>query len=140
LGVGVCGNIKAEQILVKVLKKQFKKKKKINREWIEQELTQIVKEEMVKSGLIANDEPMPDDSTFLIAFDGKVYIFEDDFSIWRSSRGYQAIGAGSSFAKGALEALHKEKSLSPESKLLRALEAADNLCTFVLPPFTIIEV
>lgn len=141
LGVGICGSIKAEQIFVKVLKREFKKKKlDVSREWIEDDLTSLVREEMLNSGLIGPDENMPDDSSFLIAFEGKVYLFESDFSVWRSPRGYQAIGAGANFAKGAMEALLKDKSLSPEEKVLRSLQAADELCAYVMPPFNVIAV
>lgn len=139
-GVGVCGSVKAEQILVKVLKQATKNKKKFSREWIENELTKLVWKEMEKSGVLGPEGRMPDDSSFIIAYDGKAYIFQSDFSIIRSPRGYQAIGAGTSFAKGAMEVLHKEKSLSPEEKVRRGLEASENLCALVMGPFTIIAV
>lgn len=141
LGVGICGSVKAEQVFLKVVRREVKKKKSFSREWFENDFTEIVRKEMIKSKVIESDSgKLPDESEFMIAYKGKAYVFQDDFSIIRSSKGYQAIGAGTSFAKGALEALHKENSLSPEEKVLRSLQAADELCALVMAPFAIIAV
>lgn len=143
LGIGICGSIRCEQLFVKTLKKRIKDNKKITREWLQDALTNAVREDLSKKGSTEDKfgrQMMPDNSSFLIAFKGELYVFEDDFSLWRSPRGYMAIGAGEAFAKGALEVLAKDNSLSPAEKLQKALDASVNLCCLVKPPFTIIAV
>lgn len=141
-GIGICGSIKCEQLFADAVELNIKNKKKFDRKWIQSTLTDIVRETMHSKGAFDKNERhmMPDDSMFLIAYDGQLYIFESDFSLWRSKRGYASIGAGSPYARGAMEALVKDKSLTPEEKVLRSLEAAENLSSFVNGPHTIIAV
>lgn len=145
LGIGICGSIRTEQILTKTLKKELKKKKnkKIDRTWLEETMNDIVRIALIKGGSVEEKfgrHFMPDGSTFLIALNGELYVFEDDFALWRSSRGYGAAGLGETYAKGALYVLSKDLSLTPREKVLCALEAAANLSSYVRPPYTIIAV
>lgn len=145
LGIGICGSIRTEQILTKTLTKELKKKKNknIDRTWLEEVMNDVVRKALIKGGSVEEKlgrHFMPDGSTFLIALNGELYVFEDDFALWRSARGYGAAGLGETYAKGALHVLSKDARLSPHEKLLAALEAAANLSSYVRPPYTIIAV
>lgn len=142
VGVGICGSVRCEQIFEKTLRKQVKNRKKITREWIQDTLAEIFRREMEKRGATSEMngmKEMPHNSSFIIALNGQALIFQDDFSLFRSPRGYAAIGAGASYAKGALEAL-KNLEIEPEKKLMLAMEAAEELSPFVKGPHTIIEI
>lgn len=73
------------------------------------------------------------ESEFLIGYKGKVYHVATDFSVTRSVRGYEVIGAGEYFAHGALEAFKNEKSA--EDRLMEALRIAALFSPWVAEPF-----
>lgn len=75
-----------------------------------------------------------DSMNLLICVGGKLYTIYGDFAVVRLSCGYQAIGAGETFALGALHAMSKRKRAS-EAGVLAALRAAEAHCPFVRGPF-----
>lgn len=66
---------------------------------------------------------------FLLGYKGKLYHVQADFSVLEDTRGYDAVGCGLDFAKGALYWLSKDDSLSPADKLRKALEATEEHST-----------
>lgn len=77
--------------------------------------------------------------TFLVGWRGKLYQVESDFQVGRATQGFDAVGSGGAWATGALYALREGKG-TPESKLLAALEAAENLTPYVRGPFKVVSV
>lgn len=73
------------------------------------------------------------DFAFLVAYNGKLYTIQEDYSVVRSHYGYAAIGAGQYLALGALAAL--DEALPPRERLERALKAAARHATTVCRPF-----
>ena len=74
--------------------------------------------------------------TFLVGVDGRLFTIGDDFQVGESADGFDSVGCGSSFSKGALHIL-KDQKLSPESKIKIALESAVRFSGGVRPPFVI---
>lgn len=77
-----------------------------------------------------------DESDFVVALRGRVYTVQGDFSVVRSSLGYAATGSGIDLALGSL---YSTQSLSPRTRIRKALEAAAMHNASVAPPFTILE-
>ena len=141
-GVGICGNIKCELILEKTLKRVLKRKSlKITRDWIVFELSNLIKEEMIKEKILdeVNGKLSMPESAFIFAYNGEAYYLQDDFSVWRSNLGYTSIGDGALYAKAAMEVL-KDLDLKPQKKVEKALEVATKFSCFVEKPFSFVEV
>jgi len=71
----------------------------------------------------------PSTSEFLLAYRGKAYTLQNDYSVVRSSHGYVSIGAGSEVANGALAVLSEEAD--PRGVIEKALRAAERHSTKV---------
>lgn len=78
------------------------------------------------------------DSEFIIGYDGKFYVIDSDFHVEIPTENYVASGTGASYALGALHAMRKQK-ISPNKKIQKALSAAEEYCTGVRKPFTILS-
>lgn len=76
--------------------------------------------------------------TFLLGIRGRVFLIDNEFAALETTRRFTAVGCGDSFAMGALKAM-EEMNLTPESRLLKALEISAALSAGVAGPFTIIS-
>lgn len=90
-----------------------------------------------------NDHGAKQDDTdamnLLICVGGRLYTIYGDFAVLRLSCGYQALGAGETFALGALHAMSKRKRAS-KAGVLAALKAAEAHSPYVRGPFWVQEV
>ena len=78
---------------------------------------------------------------FLFGYRGKLYQVEADFQIGKSRAIYDAVGCGAEVALGCLYGLNDcSPGLSPEIKLLKALNAAQEFSAGVREPFHIISI
>lgn len=75
---------------------------------------------------------------FLLGYKGNLYNIESDFQVGKVFKNYNACGCGFDLALGALHALEDSK-LTPEQKIIKALEAADEFSAGVRPPFNIVS-
>lgn len=133
---GICGSVRCEQILKRTLREHVLKP--VGESFVEQELPELLIEAM--DGMLQTSEAglvMPSQSLFLLGVNGKAFILEDDFSVWRSAKPWNAIGAGAVIAKSAFEALSSFK-LAPQDRLERVLNVAQELSYQVRKPFTFI--
>lgn len=77
-------------------------------------------------------------STIVVAIHGTVYIIEGDYSWTSDTNGIYAIGSGSSYALGALQALSTGKVLTPQqAKVIanKALTVASKFDPYTGSPF-----
>ena len=95
-----------------------------------------VRECLRDGGFAKNENGVEEGGNFLLGYKGKIYYFGTDFQITRKIDGFDTLGAGESFAMGALTAIDKK---DPEKALLKALEVASKCSPFVIPPFTVIS-
>ena len=86
---------------------------------------------------IHRDTPQPGAFSMLVVLDAKAFEVGFDGGVRRSLRGVVAIGAGESFALGALHALAQEP---PERRVRAALAAAAEWSPHVVRPFHIVRV
>ena len=75
---------------------------------------------------------------FLVGIENRLFRIDCDFQVGESYTGTEACGCGQDFALGALYALRNSK-ISPENKIIRALEAAEELALGVKGPFIILN-
>lgn len=79
-------------------------------------------------------------SEFLIGFAGKLYVFQEDMSMCRSSRGYNAVGAGTSMVITAWELAKDWPNIDIKKKLRKAIGAVGKCHPLVSEPYDIISV
>lgn len=76
--------------------------------------------------------------TFMLAYRGGLYTIHEDYQVAICHAGYDSIGAGDQYAKGALYATSTMR-VRPQRKLILALEAAAYHSPWVRGPFHIEE-
>ncbi len=76
---------------------------------------------------------------FLAGYKGKLYQVECDFQVGRSTKVFDAVGCGESFALGAM-LMTMGQQMSAEDRIRKALEAAAELSAGVAPPFHILTI
>jgi len=148
VGVGICGSVRSEQLLDRVLREHIPEKKEISEEWLRNDFTDFLHDAMKEHGSMHDREGTHEmrDSHYIIVFDGVTYYLETDFSLWESRRPLAAIGIGRKIAYGAMGAM-----LSTLGGELPDVEFAENMVRtalavsaewspWVVPPFTVITV
>lgn len=172
VGVGICGWVRSEQIFERTLKFFIPEKKHITEDWLRNELTDHIHDAMKEHGILQEKEGIHEmkESSYLLAHNGTIYHFDEDFSLWDSQRPISAIGAGRTLAIGAMSALLRERMRQVSHKRLEhlalhnedpgpekevnevidvslarnmvglALEVCADWSPWVCPPFQIIEI
>lgn len=84
------------------------------------------------------EDKLPD-SEILIAFNKKLYRIDQEFQVFKTFNGYNAIGSGEYVAQGALEILKNDDQYSPEQKLIKALDTAVLHVQSVRGPYHILK-
>jgi len=77
--------------------------------------------------------------TFLVGYRGRLYYIGSDFQVGESIDGFDAVGSGKEIAIGALQILYSMDNLSPEEKLIMALETSEKFNSAVSAPFNIVK-
>lgn len=127
--IGFAGSVRGGRLLDKHL---FKPPKEI---W---KLPDSIQKVFERKGCITQNDScgLLHPCNFLIAHKGKLYEILSDFQLNEVDGNFTAIGAGSSYAMGALLILEKLE-LKPEEKIMKALEASAFFSTSVGPPFVV---
>jgi ATP-dependent protease HslVU (ClpYQ) peptidase subunit len=99
------------------------------------ELTRHIQEDC--TGIM--DETKKDGASFLIAYQSSIYSASTHGLMAEYDLPYIAIGAGSSFALGALHAQIEDPGISPRLRVLRALEAASYFNPNCAGPYTVLS-
>ena len=83
-------------------------------------------------------DKLEDSSTFLVGFDGYLFVIADDLQVEISQDDYASIGSGAQIALGSLHADKTSGHLSAYDAVQNALWAAERYCSNVRGPFLII--
>lgn len=75
-------------------------------------------------------------SVYLVAYRGRAYLLQGDYSVAHAAHGYLAIGAGEDVALGAMAATDGQPA---RDRVQRALEASARHCPMVRAPFRVTE-
>ena len=71
---------------------------------------------------------------FIVGYQGKIYTVQSDFQVNCYVDSYDAIGVGSDYALGAMEAL---KRVAPAKRIRRSLEVSAKFSAAVCEPFLV---
>lgn len=144
LGIGLCGYVRQELIIEQTIRQALEKDNvQVTHDWIKFELPNLISKNMHTNNAIINKDGQSTmgKSSYLIAFDGRLYYLDDDFGIWETSKKIAAIGAGKYYALGALQAIINSGVYStPEQMLLDSLKVSCEWSNWVVPPYTTIKV
>jgi ATP-dependent protease HslVU (ClpYQ) peptidase subunit len=77
------------------------------------------------------------ESELMLVVAGRIYTSGSNLGMYRSRRGYAAIGSGDQYALGAL---HATKDMPPRARVLAALRAAATHTPTVAGPFRILTI
>lgn len=141
--VGLCGSPRHELLLEEILVKETKKKSFTpSLEWLKYKLPKLLRNSCVEAGMyiVENGEKTMGTSGFIIGFQKTFYYLDSDFSLWATKTGIVGIGVASQYALGALSILEKDKTLTVEEKLTKALDATTEFSHFVCKPYTIVSI
>lgn len=75
--------------------------------------------------------------TFVVAYQGRLFVVEDDFQVEERLDAFVAVGSGGDIALGSL---YSTKGLDPEDRIRMALKAASHFTTDVREPFHILSI
>lgn len=91
------------------------------------------------AGFAKKENEVEHGGTFLVGYNGQLYFVDEDYQVGVVAENYEAVGAGESFAKGALFALAGNKRMSAKERIRIALEAASQFATSVGGPFNYVS-
>lgn len=92
---------------------------------------------LFKDGIIGETETNRG-GNFIVATPGKLFEVQNDYSVLEPSLGICAVGRGEDIAMGSLITT-LDLDMSPQEKIIKALEAAEKCCCGVQRPFQILR-
>lgn len=95
-----------------------------------------VRECLKKGGYTTVDNNEETGGCFLVGYEGRLFYIGDDFQVGESMSNYLAVGSGDLPAMGSLHTTN-DMDISPEKRILKALQAAESCVTTVGGPFLI---
>jgi ATP-dependent protease HslVU (ClpYQ) peptidase subunit len=96
-----------------------------------------VRQCLKEGGCARKDDDVEEGGTFLVGYRGELFMVEDDYQVGRMVDKIAAVGCAQDVALGALHVLRGDDRLAPETKVLRALEAAERWSAGVRAPFVV---
>lgn len=91
---------------------------------------------LFKDGIVGETETNRG-GNFIVAAPGRVFEVQNDYSVLEPYLGICAVGCGEEVAMGSLLTT-KDLDMSPQEKIIKALEAAEQYCCGVQRPFRIL--
>lgn len=150
IGVGIAGHVRHEIILERILRKKFHGKTTRDfdpeavHNWLKFTLPDSLSSAVAKRTAgkeESGERNSMDGSTYLIGAYGRIYYVEDDYAVWEPNRNIASVGCGAQYALGALDALRElSNPIDPVVVLKKALQVASKWNSFVMEPYTFIEV
>ena len=91
---------------------------------------------LFRNGVISETE-INRGGNFIVATPGKIFEIQNDYSVLEPELGICAVGCGRDVAMGSLLTT-RAFDISPQEKIIKALEAAEQYCCGVQRPFHIL--
>lgn len=95
-------------------------------------------------GYQRKDNEVESGGTFLVGVKGRLFYVGGDYQVGTTEDGYMAVGCGAEVARGSLYATRHVnsamESLTPESRLIKALSASEHHNAGVRAPFRVVSV
>lgn len=145
VGLGRCGDIRAERLVTKAIKSIFSRRKlSITKAWLEGDFSSLLHKKLKNSGVLRDDKGIHhlEDSEYILAHKGHIYYLDANLALWESKWPYAAIGAGRAGVMTALAFVHESGQLEadPRKILGEILEASARHNPWVYPDYTFLEV
>jgi ATP-dependent protease HslVU (ClpYQ) peptidase subunit len=99
------------------------------------EFVEATRECLKKGGYAKKENEREEGGTFLVGIRGHIFDICSDYQVEETADGYNAVGSGRAYAKGALFA---STGLPPEKRIRMALKAAERHTPGVRGPFVIL--
>ena len=77
---------------------------------------------------------------FLLGYKGKLYYVGDVFQVGKDVDGFDSVGCGMYYAKGAMAILYKDSTLTAEEKIIKTLTTVAEYSAGVAGPFNIVSI
>ena len=91
-----------------------------------------LRECLKRQGWAEREKDRESGGTFLIGYQGRLFVIQDDYAVLESADNYSAVGSGWSFALGSLFT----STGSAKKRIDNALQSAEKHCPSVRGPFT----
>jgi len=140
VSIGFCGSCRIHDVINSSFEVPYHPGMKSDIQYLQSDFVNSIREclEEAKTSFVEEDSTSSmDKSALLILYNNNFYTVECDYSIVEY-RDFTAIGSGSDYALGALEAT-RNFSMEPETRVRIALEIACKFNAGCAPPFQIIK-
>ena len=117
---------------------RIQKKSESNYEYMVSAFVPAIQKLFKDGGFLESDKDVLTGGTFLVGYNKCLYEIENDFQVAEYDDNYNACGCGREIALGSLY-VTGEMELSPEERIIKALEAASKFSAGVTPPFNILQ-
>jgi hypothetical protein len=135
--IGYTTSFRMGQILQYSFKPPPKPKKKSDLDYLVNNVMDEIRSMFERKGFMSKTKDQDVGGFFLLGYNKKLYLVEEDFQVGRCLDGYDSCGCGSRYALGSMYSTKNE--FDPRKRILTALEAASHHNAGVRPPFTIVE-
>ena len=104
-------------------------------DWLSGPFVDAVRKQLKEGGWAKIENGHESGGEFLVAYDGRLFKVQSDFSVLETLQGFDACGSGEDWALGSLHASQSIRSLSSEKRVIMALTAAETFNPSVAAPF-----
>ena len=104
--------------------------------WMSTQFVDAVRDCLKTGGWAQANNNEEKGGTFLVGYAGRLFVVYSDYQVAQQADGLAAIGSGGEVALGAL---HARRDLSPQDRIIRALEVAEHCTPFVRRPCQVVE-
>lgn len=139
--IGGCGSFRMLQVLEFELHlPEYRFENETPRNYMVKQFIPVVRATFEKHGILRRADAEDDKGgNFLVILGGEVFDVQEDFSVLRSDKPYEAIGSGEDFAKASLMST-EGLGLEPRGRLKLAFDAAAEFSTGVGREFDVLEI
>lgn len=137
--MGFCGSFRIGQLLRYALTPPDQPSKKEDMAYMVTDFVDAVRAMQKEKGALTKENEVEEhNASFLVGYNGKLYVIESDFQVGRPIEGYASVGCGAQIALGAMYAT-RNSAMAPEERITLALQAATEYSAGVRPPFHIVK-
>ena len=137
--MGFCGSFRIGQLLRYALEVPDQPSKKDDMAYMVTDFIDAVRNMQKEKGSLKKENELEEhEASFLVGYNGKLYVIEEDFQVGRPIENYASVGCGAQIALGAMYAT-RNSNMTPEERITLALQAATEYSAGVRPPFHILK-
>lgn len=137
--MGFCGSFRIGQLLRYALTLPAQKVGQDDMAYMVTDFIDAVRVMQKDKGSMKKENELEEhESAFIVGYNGKLYVIEEDFQVGKPLENFAAVGCGQPIAVGAMYATRNAK-MDPEERIRMALQAAVEYSAGVRPPFHVLK-